>query len=104
MYTAQSLWTMARESLDVTVVALNNRSYGILNFERQRVGAVREGAQSNHMLDLDHPGLDLAALARAQGVPAVTVTSAEDLSAALARSYATPGPSFIEAVLPAGLS
>ena len=104
MYTLQALWTMARESLDVTVVALNNRSYGILNFERQRVGAVREGAQSNHMLDLDHPGLDLAALARAQGVPAVTVTSAEDLSAALARSYATPGPSFIEAVLPAGLS
>ena len=34
MYTPQALWTMARESLNVTVVALNNQSYGILNFER----------------------------------------------------------------------
>jgi len=38
MYTLQALWTMARESLDVTVVGLSNRSYAVLNFERQRVG------------------------------------------------------------------
>ncbi len=31
LYTIQSLWTMAREHLDVTVVIFNNRSYGILN-------------------------------------------------------------------------
>src|SRR5947209_5166706 len=31
MYTIQSLWTMAREGLDVTAVILNNRSYAILN-------------------------------------------------------------------------
>ena len=42
MYTPQALWTMARESLDVTVVALSNRSYAILNLERQRVGASSE--------------------------------------------------------------
>ncbi len=30
MYTIQSLWTMARERLDVTVVIFNNRAYGIL--------------------------------------------------------------------------
>ena len=39
MYTIQSLWTMAREQLDVTVVIFNNRSYAILNIELQRVGA-----------------------------------------------------------------
>src|SRR5207249_10800684 len=36
MYTTQSLWTMAREGLDVTVIIFNNRSYGILNIELQR--------------------------------------------------------------------
>ena len=33
MYTVQSLWTMVREQLDVTVLILNNGSYAILNIE-----------------------------------------------------------------------
>ena len=104
MYTLQALWTMARESLDVTVVGLANRSYAVLNFERQRVGVIGEGSASQRMLDIDDPTLDLAALARAQGVPSVRVTTAEELVDALRRSYATPGPMFIEAVLPKGLT
>jgi acetolactate synthase-1/2/3 large subunit len=104
MYTLQALWTMARESLDVTVVALSNRSYAILNMERQRVGATGDGATSQRMLELDHPSLDLCALASAQGVPSTRATSAEELVTALQRSYAAPGPAFIEAVLPKGLS
>ena len=104
LYTPQALWTMAREQLDVTVVALSNRSYAILNLERQRVGAVSEGSASQRMLDLDSPPLDLGALAGAQGVPNVRVTTADELVAALNRSYATPGPMVIEAMLPKGLS
>ena len=104
MYTLQALWTMARESLDVTVVGLSNRSYAILNLERQRVGAVSEGVTSQRMLELDNPTIDLCALASAQGVPSTRVTSADQLVTALERSYATPGPMFIEAVLPKGLS
>ena len=104
MYTLQALWTMARESLDVTIVGLSNRSYAILNLERQRVGAAREGAASERMLELDNPSLDLCALARGLGVPAVRVESADELVTALRRSYMTPGPAFIEAVLPKGLS
>ena len=103
MYTLQALWTMAREALDVTVVALSNRSYAVLNMELTRVGAVRDGAASARMLELDDPTLDLAALAGAQGVPSVRVMSADQLVDALKRSYATPGPMFIEAVLPKGL-
>jgi acetolactate synthase-1/2/3 large subunit len=103
MYTLQALWTMAREGLDVTVVGLSNRSYAVLNWELIRVGAVREGSASSRMLELDDPTLDLAALANAQGVPSTRVHSAEDLVEALERSYATPGPMFIEAVLPKGL-
>jgi acetolactate synthase-1/2/3 large subunit len=104
MYTLQALWTMARESLDVTVVGLSNRSYAVLNFERQRVGVIGEGSASQRMLEIDDPTLDLCALASAQGVPSVRVTNAEELVAALRRSYATPGPMFIEAVLPKGLT
>jgi len=100
MYTLQALWTMAREGLDITVVGLSNRSYAILNFELSRVGASAAGEPSARMLDIDDPTLDLAALAAAQGVPSVRATSAEELVSALERSYATPGPMFIEAVLP----
>ncbi len=103
MYTLQALWTMARESLDITVLGLSNRSYAILNYERQRVGAVNDGATSQRMLDLDGPTLDLCALASAQGVPSVRVRTADELVVALGRSYATPGPMFIEAVMPKGL-
>jgi len=103
MYTLQALWTMARESLDVTVLGLSNRSYAILNYERQRVGAVTDGATSQRMLDLEGPTLDLCKLASAQGVPSVRVRTADELVVALERSYQTPGPMFIEAVMPKGL-
>jgi acetolactate synthase-1/2/3 large subunit len=103
MYTSQALWTMAREGLDVTVVALSNRSYAILNYELQRVGATASGSASARMLDIDDPTLELAALARSMGVPSERVTTAEGLTEALERSYATPGPYFIEAMLPKGL-
>ena len=104
LYTPQALWTMAREGLDVTVVGLSNRSYAILNLERQRVGIVGEGATSQRLLEIDDPTLDLCALASAQGVPSVRVHTGEELSVALRRSFATPGPMFIEAVLPKGFS
>jgi acetolactate synthase-1/2/3 large subunit len=100
MYTPQALWTMAREGLDVTVVGLSNRSYAILNFELSRVGAHADGEASARLLDIDNPTLDLAGVASALGVPSERATTAEELVTALERSYATPGPTFIEAVLP----
>lgn len=103
MYTLQALWTMARENLDVTVLGLSNRSYAILNLELGRVGATSEGSASRRMLDLDDPSIDLCGLAASQGVPAVRVTTADELVRELSRSYATPGPTFIEVVLPKGL-
>jgi acetolactate synthase I/II/III large subunit len=102
MYTPQALWTMAREGLDVTVVVLANRRYAILEFERRRVDAPT-GAATDRLLRLDAPEMDFAGLARSLGVPAARVESAESLAGELERSYATPGPSLIEAVLPAGL-
>jgi acetolactate synthase-1/2/3 large subunit len=56
------------------------------------------------MLDIDDPTLELAALAASMGVPGTRVTTAEALTEALERSYATPGPTFIEVMMPKGLN
>jgi len=100
MYTIQSLWTMAREQLDVTTVIFNNRSYAILNIELERVGAQSIGPAAKSQLDLSVPGLDFAAIGNGMGVPSVRVESCEQLNAALDRAATSPGPHLIEAVVP----
>lgn len=100
MYTIQSLWTMARERLDVTVVIFNNRSYAILNMELQRVGAESAGPKARAQLDLADPDLDFARIGNGMGVPSVRVGTCEELTAALERSVAEPGPHLIEVVVP----
>ena len=96
MYTLQALWTMARERLDVTVVGLSNRSYAVSTTSLRRVGAV---ARVHEPADARHRRPDTRPLRarEAQGVPSVRVTTADELVEALRRSYATPGPTFIEA-------
>ncbi len=110
MYTIQALWSMAREQLDVTVVLLNNRSYGILNVELQRVGAAgaRSGdggrasdrRASHRQLDLSSPPLDFVSIATGLGVPAVRPTTARHFAAALSGALRERGPHLIEAVIP----
>ena len=81
MYTIQALWTQARESLDVTTIMLSNRAYAILQIEMHRVQADPPGPTAAALLDLDRPTLDLVAVARGLGVPAVSVTTVEELDA-----------------------
>ena len=70
MYTLQSLWTQAREGLDVTTILFDNRSYAILNIELGRVGAGAGGPRAQSLLDLTNPTLDFVALAKGMGVDA----------------------------------
>jgi acetolactate synthase-1/2/3 large subunit len=100
MYTIQSLWTMAREQLDVTVVILNNRSYAILNIELQRVGARAGGPKARSQLDLAGPNVDFVALGQSMGVPSSRAESADELTRSLTHALAEPGPHLIEAVIP----
>lgn len=100
MYTLQALWTMAREQLDVTVVIFNNRSYGILAVELQRVGAAAAGPAARDQLDLARPALDFAALAAGMGVPATVARSAREFAVQLSNALAEPGPHLIEAQVP----
>ncbi len=99
MYTVQSLWTMAREHLDITVVIFANRAYRILMVELARTGAGAPGPAAQSMLSLGDPVLDWVKLAEAQGVPAVRCERAEEFDRQLARLVAQPGPKLIEAVL-----
>jgi acetolactate synthase I/II/III large subunit len=103
MYTVSSLWTMARESLDVTTVVLNNRAYAILRMELSRVGAEATGPRAASLLDLSGPDLDFVSLAEGMGVPATRASTAEDLADQFAKALAEPGPHLIEAMVPSML-
>lgn len=99
MYTNQSLWTMAREKLDVVTILLNNGSYAILNIELMRVGVQNPGPKALSMLDLKHPEINWAEISTGMGVPAVRVSTAEEFRDALAEALAAKGPRLIEALL-----
>jgi acetolactate synthase I/II/III large subunit len=101
LYTIQSLWTMARERLDVTVVIFNNRSYAILNAEFARIGVQEAGPRARVQLELGNPDLDFVELGTGLGISSRRVDTAEQLTGALEQAIAETGPHLIEAVIPA---
>lgn len=99
MYTLQSLWTMARENLDVTTIIMKNNSYGILNIELGRVGVENPGPKALSLLDLTSPTLDWVSMSEGMGVPATRAETTQQFHDALSNSLSSSGPSLIEAVL-----
>jgi acetolactate synthase-1/2/3 large subunit len=103
MYTVQSLWTQARENLDVTTVIFSNRAYSILQIELSRTGArdlLGEGDnKALSMFDLSNPDLDWVQLAGGMGVSAVRVHDVAEFSSAFQSAMKQRGPRLIEAVL-----
>lgn len=96
MYTVQSLWTIARENLDVTVLIFSNRSYKILRGELTNVGVQNPGPRAIDMLSLTRPDLDWVAMAKGMGVDATKVDTLEDLAKAFQAGVAVDGPYLIE--------
>ncbi|MGD9601175.1 MAG: acetolactate synthase large subunit [Gammaproteobacteria bacterium] len=99
MYTVQSLWTMARENLDVISVIFANRSYAILNIEFERVGVGAPGPRALSMLDMGNPALRWVEIATGMGVNARRVETAEAFEAVLHSMLKTRGPHLVEVVL-----
>ncbi len=99
LYTIQSLWTQAREGLDVTTVILANRRYAILQIELQRLGVEQPGPRARDMLAIGRPDLDFVKLARGMGVRASRATTAEAFHAQFSAAMAEPGPQLIEAIV-----
>jgi len=96
MYTIQSLWTMAREQLNITTIIFANNSYAILKAEYANMGAGAPGPQALAMIDIDRPRIDWQAMATSMGVPSVSVDSAEGFYQAMVDSVRKPGPLLIE--------
>jgi acetolactate synthase-1/2/3 large subunit len=99
LYTAQSLWTQAREGLDVVTLLCANRSYRILQIELARAGIAELGPAARSLTDLSQPTLDWVALSSGFGVPASRVETAEALNSALEAAFAESGPRLIEVAL-----
>ena len=100
MYTNQSLWTMARENLNVVTIVAVNHSYRLLNIELKRTGAGNPGPAAQNMLNIGSPEINWVALAEAQGVRAENATTAEEFDEALERAMNENGPSLIAAHMP----
>ena len=99
MYTIQALWTMARESLDITAVIWANRTYQILKGELANVGAGNPGRKALDMLDIGRPDLNFVDMARGMGVDGERVEDCEGLIRAMRRSNGERGPYLIEVLL-----
>jgi benzoylformate decarboxylase len=92
MYSPQALWTAVQHRLPVSVVVVNNGGYGAMR-------AFSEVFQMGKPPGIDLPGLDFVTLAAGMGCAGVRVTGWAGLEAALARSFAAPGPDLVEVVV-----
>jgi acetolactate synthase-1/2/3 large subunit len=99
MYTVQSLWTQARENLDVTNVIINNKTYGALDFEFQGMGLGEPNDKVKRLFDLQNPDLNWLEISKGLGVEAMRVETPEDFAKALDFCFDNRGPHLIEAVI-----
>lgn len=99
MYSLQSLWTQARENLNVVTVIFANSSYAILKHELDNVQAA-SGRVALDMMELDRPTLDWVAMASGMGVTAQRATTVDEFRSAFEAALQHNGPFLIEAVVP----
>ena len=99
MYTLQSLWTQARERLDVVNVIFANRAYAVLRGELAAVGAT-PGRASTELFDIGRPNLDWISLARGMGVEGARADTIEAFADLFRAACARRGPFLIELTVP----
>jgi benzoylformate decarboxylase len=96
-YGITALWTAAAYRIPVTFLVLRNDEYMILKWFAQF-------EQVTGAPGLDLPGLDVAAVANAYGVPAETVSGREQLTIALRDAIAADdGPRLIQVPVATGM-
>jgi acetolactate synthase I/II/III large subunit len=99
MYTAQALWTMAREGLNVTTVVFANHDYAVLKREFSYLGVGSPGPRAAEMFEIGRPDLDWTLLAKGMGVPGTRVRSLDAFGKALRAGLESDGPALIEVPL-----
>ena len=96
MYTAQALWSMAREGLNVTTVIFANHDYAVLKREFGNLGIGAPGPRALDLFEIGRPNLDWVSIARGMGVPALRATSLDIFAKALRDGFSGKGPTLIE--------
>jgi acetolactate synthase I/II/III large subunit len=99
MYTAQALWTMAREGLNVTTVIFANREYAVLKREYSYLNVGNPGTRARDLFEIGRPTLDWVSLAKGMGVPGVRIDSLDSFGKALREGFEGEGPMLIEVCL-----
>ena len=95
LYTIQSLWTQAREGLDVVTIVFNNHSFGnVLRDQELQYGGRTIGSR------FENP--DFVRLAESFGVAARRVREPRELQKALELELAAARPALIEVELTPG--
>jgi len=96
MYTIQSLWTAAHDSIPVVYVIFNNASYRIL---KQRTLALKGFSAEDDKyvaMDLVSPRLDYVGLAKSMGTAGELVEKSADIGPAIQRGLASGGPYLVD--------
>jgi benzoylformate decarboxylase len=96
-YAITAFWTAAAYAIPVKFLILRNSEYSILKWF-----STLEGINGAPGLDL--PALDVAATARSYGVPSETVSTRDELHAALGGAFAADGPRLVQVDVTAGMA
>ncbi len=99
MYTLQSLWTIARERLNVTILIFANQSYKILHGELNNVGVQNPGPSAINMLTLNNPTLDWVHLSKGMGVDGKKVSDISQLYSVFKDALNSQDPFLIEIMI-----
>ena len=83
------LWTAVQEKLDLAVVVMNDRGYGVIK-------RIQDATAQGRRFYADLQGPDLAGLAALAGMPFFKVTQADAFGPTIARALEHRGPSLTE--------
>ena len=83
------LWTAVQENLDLSVIVMNDRGYGVIK-------RIQDATAQGRRFFADLQGPDLGKLAALADIPFWKVQSAETFGATVAKSIAHKGPSMVE--------
>jgi acetolactate synthase-1/2/3 large subunit len=83
------LWTAVQEKLDMTIIVMNDRGYGVIK-------RIQDTTAQGRRFFADLQGPDLEQLATLAGMPFWKVSRADAFGATVAKSIAHTGPSLVE--------
>jgi acetolactate synthase-1/2/3 large subunit len=83
------LWTAVQENLDVSIIVMNDRGYGVIK-------RIQDATAQGRRFFADLQGPELGQLAALAGIPFWKVAIADTFGATVARSIEYKGPSLVE--------